>query len=74
MLCLNRKIHRAHNRVREGNFALHGLLGFDLHGKTVGIVGTGKIGLLLAQTLAAMGCRVLGHDPFPSPEFERIGK
>lgn len=73
ILCLNRKIHRAHNRVREGNFALHGLLGFDLHGKTVGIVGTGKIGLLLARTLVAMGCRVLGHDPYPSPEFQAIG-
>ena len=73
ILCLNRKIHRAHNRVREGNFALHGLLGFDMHGKTVGIIGTGKIGLILARTLAAMGCRLLGHDPFPSPEFEQIG-
>ncbi len=73
ILCLNRKIHRAHNRVREGNFALHGLLGFDMHGKTVGIIGTGKIGLILARTLAAMGCRVLGHDPFPSPEFEQLG-
>lgn len=73
ILCLNRKIHRAHNRVREGNFALHGLLGFDLHGKTVGIIGTGKIGLILAKTLAAMGCRVLGHDPYQSPEFDQFG-
>jgi D-lactate dehydrogenase len=73
ILCLNRKIHRAHNRVREGNFALHGLLGFDMHGKTVGIVGTGRIGRILARTLVAMGCRVLGHDPFPAVEFEQGG-
>jgi D-lactate dehydrogenase len=74
ILALNRKIHRAYNRVREGNFALDGLLGFDLHGKTVGILGTGKIGAILAGTLKAMGCRVLGYDPFPGPSFEAIGR
>ena len=50
MLALNRKLHRAYNRVREGNFALDGLLGFDMHGKTVGIIGTGKIGTVVAQS------------------------
>jgi D-lactate dehydrogenase len=73
ILALNRKIHRAYNRVREGNFALEGLLGFDLHGKTAGIVGTGKIGVILARTLAAMGCRILGHDPYPAADFEQLG-
>ncbi len=69
ILTLNRKYHRAYNRVREGNFWIDGLLGFDLHDSTVGIVGTGKIGLLTARPLAAMGCRLLGFDPFPSDEF-----
>jgi D-lactate dehydrogenase len=73
ILALNRKIHRAYNRVREGNFSLDGLLGFDVHGKTAGIVGTGKIGLILARTLAAMGCRVLAYDLYPQPAFEEFG-
>jgi len=73
MLTLSRKYHRAFNRVREGNFGIDGLLGFDLHGRTVGIVGTGKIGVLTARPLAAMGCRVLGFDPFQSPEFTAMG-
>lgn len=73
ILCLNRKIHRAYNRVREGNFALHGLLGFDLHGKTVGIVGTGKIGVILAKSLLGLGCRVIAHDPFQSHELIEHG-
>ncbi|HSK38546.1 MAG TPA: 2-hydroxyacid dehydrogenase [Arenibaculum sp.] len=67
ILTLNRNIHRAYNRVREGNFALDGLLGFDLHGKTVGIVGTGKIGEVVARILAGFGCRLLAYDPYPSP-------
>lgn len=65
LLTLNRKIHRAHNRVREQNFALAGLVGFDLHGKTAGIVGTGKIGKLTAEILRGFGMRVLAFDPFP---------
>lgn len=73
ILTLNRKYHRAFNRVREGNFGIEGLLGFDLHGSTVGIVGTGKIGLLTAKPLAAMGCRVVGHDLYPSAEFTSLG-
>jgi D-lactate dehydrogenase len=74
ILALDRKIHRAYNRVREGNFALEGLLGFDLHGKTAGIIGTGKIGQILGRTLAAIGCRVLGYDPFPADAFKQFGR
>lgn len=73
ILALNRKIHRAYNRVREGNFALDGLLGFDLHGKTVGIVGTGKIGAIFARIAAGFGCRLIGHDPYPNPDCEALG-
>lgn len=65
LLTLNRKIHRAHNRVREQNFSLSGLVGFDLYGKTAGIVGTGKIGKLTAEILRGFGMRVLAYDPFP---------
>lgn len=63
MLTLNRKIHRAIARVREGNFALDGLLGFDLHGKTVGVIGTGKIGYCVIRIMAGFGCKVLAFDP-----------
>jgi D-lactate dehydrogenase len=70
---LNRKLHRAYNRVRDDNFALNGLLGFDLHGRTVGIVGTGKIGLVLAQIMTGFGCEVLGYDIYPNPQFTAIG-
>jgi len=66
VLGLNRMTHRAYNRVREGNFSLDGLLGFDLHGKTVGVIGTGKIGLIFADIMHGFGCRVLANDPFPS--------
>ena len=67
ILSLNRKIHRAYNRVREGNFALDGLLGFDLHGKTVGVVGTGKIGAIFTRIAARVGCRLLGPDIRQNP-------
>ncbi|KAG6000880.1 hypothetical protein E4U54_001250 [Claviceps lovelessii] len=70
---LNRNTHRAYNRVREGNFALEGLLGHTLHGKTVGIVGTGKIGLAAARIMKGFGCRVLASDPFPSRALEAVG-
>lgn len=73
VMTLNRRTHRAYNRVREGNFMLDGLLGRTLHGETVGIVGTGKIGLATARIFNGMGCTVLGHDPFPSPDFVAIG-
>lgn len=73
MLALNRKIHRAHNRVREGNFSLDGLLGFDMHGKTIGIVGTGNIGSVLARMLLGMGCRVLASDPLTDETLVSAG-
>ena len=73
MLALNRKLHRAYNRVREGNFALEGLLGFDMHGKTAGIIGTGKIGTVVAQILIGMGCGVLASDPFPNERCRSLG-
>jgi len=63
LLCLNRKLHKAYNRVREGNLSLEGLTGFDLHGKTVGVIGLGKIGLVFSKIMSGFGCRVLAHDP-----------
>ncbi len=69
LLALNRKIHRAHNRVRESNFSLEGLVGFDLHGKTVGIVGTGKIGQVFANIMNGFGCRLLAFDAFPRTDL-----
>lgn len=73
MLTLNRKFHKAYNRVREGNFKLDCLLGFDLHGKTAGIVGTGKIGTVAATILQGFGCRVLAYDPAPNILLEENG-
>jgi D-lactate dehydrogenase len=69
LLTLNRKTHRAFNRVREFNFALNGLVGFDLHGKTAGIVGTGKIGRILGQILRGFGMTVIAADPFPAADW-----
>jgi D-lactate dehydrogenase len=69
LLTLVRKTHRAWNRVRESNFSLDGLVGFDLAGKTVGVIGTGRIGRIFARILAGFGCRVLGHDKLPDPAF-----
>jgi D-lactate dehydrogenase len=69
LLALNRKIHRAYNRVREHNFSLSGLIGFDLHGKTVGVVGTGKIGRITAQIFRGFGTEVLAYDPYPMTEW-----
>jgi len=73
ILALGRKIHRAYNRTRDGNFELEGLLGFDLHGCTVGVVGTGKIGRVFARIMTGFGCTIIGHDTIPNVEFERIG-
>ena len=73
VLTLDRRLHKAFNRVREGNFSLDGLLGFDLHGRTVGVVGTGKIGRCFAGIMLGFGCRVLAHDPHPDAELERRG-
>jgi D-lactate dehydrogenase len=73
MLSLNRAIHRAWPRVRANDFSLDGLLGFDLHGKTVGLVGTGRIGLATSRILAGFGCRLIAHDPRPDPAFSQLG-
>ncbi len=74
MLTLNRKIHRAYNRVREENFLLDGLMGFDMHGKTVGVVGTGKIGTVVAKILGqGFGMNVLAHDLIENPEVIKYG-
>lgn len=72
LLALNRKLHRAYNRVRESNFSLEGLVGFDLHGKTVGIVGTGKIGAVFAKIMAGFGCRLIAFDAFPRTDLPVI--
>jgi D-lactate dehydrogenase len=68
LLTLIRRTHRAHNRVREANFELDGLLGFDLHGKSVGVIGTGRIGRCVVKIFQGLGCEVLVHDPFPHPD------
>ncbi|WP_426395653.1 2-hydroxyacid dehydrogenase [Ralstonia sp. R-29] len=73
ILTLNRRLHRACNRTREGDFSLDGLLGFDLHGKTVGVVGTGQIGQVFARIMAGFGCRVLAFDPFPQAALTASG-
>jgi len=73
ILCLNRHVHKAYNRVRDGNFSLDGLMGFDLHGKTVGVVGTGKIGAITASILKGFGCNLLGVDQYPNKECEALG-
>lgn len=73
LLCLNRCIHRASNRVREGDFRLAGLLGFDLYGKTVGIIGTGRIGTCTAKILRGFGCEVLASDRRVNDELVAMG-
>ncbi|MEO1523747.1 MAG: 2-hydroxyacid dehydrogenase, partial [Cyanobacteria bacterium J06633_2] len=73
ILMLNRKLYRAYNRVREDNFSLNGLLGFDLHGSTVGVVGTGKIGQCFAQIMHGFGCRLLGYDVYQNPACLNLG-
>lgn len=73
MLSLNRHIHRAYNRVRESNFSLNGLLGFELHHTTVGIIGTGKIGTALSKILTGFGSKVIAYDPSPNEECISLG-
>lgn len=73
ILSLNRKLHRAYVRVREGNFALDGLLGFNLGTRTVGIVGTGRIGAVVARILRGFGCQLLAFDPAPDEELRQLG-
>ena len=70
IMTLNRRLHKAYNRVKEDNFALNGLLGFNLHGKTAGIIGTGKIGIATARILKGFGCQLLCYDPSPNPQLE----
>lgn len=74
MLALNRKLIRSHNRVMESNFSLDGLQGFDMHGKTVGIIGTGRIGGVAAHILKGFGCRLLAYDPYPNEQLKSIVK
>ncbi|HSU50520.1 MAG TPA: 2-hydroxyacid dehydrogenase [Segetibacter sp.] len=73
ILTLNRKTHKAYNRVREQNFSLNGLLGFDLHNKTVGVVGTGNIGRAFCKIMRGFGCKVLAFDLIANREMEALG-
>jgi D-lactate dehydrogenase len=73
MMTLNRKTHKAYNRVREQNFALNGLLGFDLYGKTVGVVGTGNIGQAFCKIMLGFGCRVMAFDLVANKDMEALG-
>jgi len=73
ILTLNRKTHRAYNRVRENNFSLNGLMGFDLNGKTVGVIGTGKIGSIFCSIMKGLNCKVIAYDPYPNEELRRTG-
>ncbi|MFN8344583.1 MAG: 2-hydroxyacid dehydrogenase [Spirosomataceae bacterium] len=72
IMTLNRKTHKAYNRVREGNFSLDRLTGFDLFGKTVGVIGTGKIGEAFAKIMKGFGCRVVAYDLQPNPALEAL--
>ncbi|MCB0416905.1 MAG: 2-hydroxyacid dehydrogenase [Bdellovibrionaceae bacterium] len=73
LLSLDRKVHRAYNRVREMNFSLDGLVGFDLHGKTVGVIGTGKIGRVFCQIMLGFGCQVVAYDLKKDADLEKKG-
>ncbi|WP_417764717.1 2-hydroxyacid dehydrogenase [Shewanella chilikensis] len=73
ILTLNRKIHKAYQRTRDANFSLEGLVGFNMFGKTVGVVGTGKIGIATIKVLLGFGCKVLAFDPYPNPQVEALG-
>lgn len=73
VLALCRHLHRAYNRTREGDFSLHGLTGFDLHGRTVGIIGSGQIGEVFARIMSGFGCHILAYDPYPNRAIEALG-
>lgn len=73
ILTLNRKTHKAYNRVRDGNFSLERLTGFNLNGKIVGVIGTGKIGAAFASIMTGMGCKVVAYDKFPDEGLTRHG-
>jgi D-lactate dehydrogenase len=71
LLALNRKIHKAYNRVRDLNFSLEGMMGFDLIGKTVGVIGTGKIGTVFSRIMKGFGCNIIAYDMIPNEELTR---
>lgn len=73
MITLNRRIHRAYQRTREANFSLEGLIGFNMHGRTVGVIGTGKIGIAVMRILKGFGMNILAYDPFKNPVVEELG-
>lgn len=73
VLALCRHLHRAYNRTREGDFSLHGLTGFDLHGRTVGVIGSGQIGEVFARIMSGFGCHILAYDPYPNRAIETLG-
>ena len=73
MMTLNRRIHRAYQRTREANFSLEGLIGFNMHGRTVGVIGTGKIGIAVMRILKGFGMNILAYDPFKNPLVEELG-
>ena len=73
ILTLNRKTHKSFNRVRDGNFSLERLTGFNISGKTVGVIGTGKIGTAFARIMLGMGCRVLAYDMYPNEQLSESG-
>jgi D-lactate dehydrogenase len=73
ILTLNRKTHKAYNRIREGNFSLEKLTGYNLHGKTAGVIGTGKIGQAFCRIMLGFGCKILAYDKFPSEEMIKAG-
>ncbi|OOE44700.1 2-hydroxyacid dehydrogenase [Salinivibrio kushneri] len=73
MMCLNRRFHKAYQRTRDANFELDGLVGFNFHGKTAGIIGTGKIGIATMRILNGLGMRILCHDPYENPEAIALG-
>lgn len=73
IMCLNRKIHRAYRRVSDFNFSLEGFTGFDIFGKTVGVIGTGKIGQCFARIMLGFGCKVICYDLYPNKEVEAMG-
>ncbi|MDA3882629.1 MAG: 2-hydroxyacid dehydrogenase [Bacteroidales bacterium] len=73
LFTLNRKTHKAYNRIRENNYSLEKLIGYDVYGKTVGIIGTGNIGKIFAEIIKGFGCRVLLYDIYPSEELQEKG-
>ncbi|SOD19831.1 2-hydroxyacid dehydrogenase [Pedobacter xixiisoli] len=73
LLTLNRKTHKAYNRIREQNFSLNGLMGFNLYRKTLGVIGTGKIGAAFCKIMLGFGCKVLAFDPYENEELKKLG-